>query len=124
MNINNRTEGRLIPEDLTFVALRPEFNQLGRILNISKGGLCFRYLSIEGKVGDSIYLDIDIFIGNSGYYLPGLSCKLIYDFEMTKKTTSLASMKFRLCGLKFISPGNKQIDQLEFYLNSHTQKEE
>jgi len=48
MNVDERRQHqRLRPKDLTFVALRPDFTQFGKILDINGGGLCFQYMIMD-----------------------------------------------------------------------------
>lgn len=119
IDVDRREQERLLPKDLTFVALRPDFARLGKMLDISKGGLCFRYIAStrgEDHTGDVTSLDIDMFLGKNGYYLAGVPCKLIYD----KKIEKGSLLEYRLCGLQFGELTKGQSDLLVFYLSNHT----
>ena len=115
---------RLRPKDLTFVAVRPKFAKLGRLLDINRRGLCFQYMvesRAEGDLaGSTVSLEIDIFIKNNEYYLPSLLCKLIYDAKMKDGMIFPLGLEYRRCGLKFRKPEKKQIDQLELFLKNQT----
>jgi len=120
MNAERRKKKRRKPEDMTFVAMRPEFTRLGRILDINKEGLCFQYMAKEAQRGNAASADIDIFTGGSEYYMAGVPCRLIYDAEIRKKMAYFTDVEYRRCGLQFLKLTKEQSDLLEFYLKNHT----
>ena len=124
MNTERRKNVRVKPKDPTFVALRPKFAKLGKLLDISTTGLCFQYMSeTKGKGGQlatPVSLEIDIFISNNGYYLPSLPCKLIYDTETKDRRIFPSGLEDRRCGLQFGELMKKQMDEVERYLKNHT----
>ena len=122
MNAERRRTLRLHPKELTFVVMRPEFSKSGKLLDISRGGLCFHYLfNSNPSEGRATSLKIDIFIINNGYYLPKVPCTLIYDVEKKETTSFPISIAFRRCGLQFGELSKEQNRQLELYLNNHTE---
>ena len=122
MNAERRRTLRLHPKEPTFVVMRPEFSKSGKILDISRGGLCFQYLfKSNPSEGGAVSVKIDIFIINNGYYLPKVPCKLIYDVEKKEATSFSISLEIRRCGLQFGELSKEQNRQLELYLNKHTQ---
>ena len=118
--IERRENLRLRPKKLTYVALRPDFSKLGKIQDISKGGLCFQYMTRESQGGDSRHFNIDIFISEDGYYLPSVPCKLVYEKKMKKAISHPIGLEYRLCGLQFEHLSGEQIGQLTHYLQHHT----
>jgi len=108
------------PKKMTYVALRPDFSKLGKIQDISMGGLCFQYMTKENQNGDSERFDIDIFISEDGYYLPNVPCKLVYEKKMRKAVSHPVSLEYRLCGLQFDKLSGEQVGQLTHYLTNHT----
>ena len=124
MNTERRENVRVRPKDPTYVALRPKFAKLGRLLDISQTGLCFQYMSESKDKGDQVAtpvsLEIDIFISNNGYYLPSLPCRLIYDTEVKDRKKLPSGLEDRRCGLHFGRLVKKQTDELTLYLKDHT----
>lgn len=115
-----RKQVRLMPKELTYIALRPEFSKLGRVLNITSSGLCFQYMT-EGNMPDNgLPLNLDIFIADDRYYLPCVSCHLIYDIETNDSTAFHAGMRHRICGVRFEKFKKEQSDQLKYFLKDHT----
>jgi hypothetical protein len=124
--MNSTTERRenlrLRPKEKTFVALRPEFVKLGKLLDISKRGLCFQYYSKGESIEKSPLLNIDMFISNNGYYLPNIPCRAIYDEKLSKGMKFVMGLEYRRCGLQFDTLSKQQIDQLDLFLNEHAER--
>ena len=114
---------RLRPKEKTFVALRPEFVKLGKLLDISKRGLCFQYFSRGESIRKSPKLNIDMFISNNGYYLPNIPCREIYDEKISKGMTVAMGLEYHRCGLQFDTLSKHQIDQLDLFLSEHAEAE-
>ena len=123
MNADRREIERSRPKDLTFVAVRSKSAKLGKLLDISREGLCFQYMAESGVQGDQAQnmtpLEIDMFVSKQRYHLTSLPCKLVYDTETAEGTTFLIGLEYRRCGLKFGNLIEKQTDQLKLYLGSH-----
>lgn len=124
MEDERREKERRQPKATTFVALRPDFVKLGKLLDISSSGLCFEYIAKGDVVPGSDDLEMDMFISGNGYYLPNVSCRLVYDVRTRQEMTFMVGMEYRRCGLQFARLSEKQMDQLEHYLMHHTTTEE
>lgn len=108
---------RFLPQDETYVALRPDFTKLGRLINISKGGLAFRYIAHQRQGQAPTHLDL--FTGNNGFHLSRLQCKVIYDIRFPENEKSSKLFEHRRCGLEFGEATEVQATQLELYLKNH-----
>ncbi|MFC1535272.1 hypothetical protein ACFL7M_18135 [Thermodesulfobacteriota bacterium] len=117
-----REKVRLRPENLTFVAVRPEFAKLGRLLDITIDGLCFQYMAHGDLVEYASSIEVDIFMNNNGYYLQSIPCEFIYDTVIEKEETLPTGVEFRRCGLHFVKLSKEHIDQLELYIKEYTAK--
>jgi PilZ domain len=115
-----REKERFRPKKRTFVVFKPQFLKLGKVLDISVDGLCFQYLAKEDQVGDAPAIEADIFMSDNGYYLPDISCKLIWDTEAKEKMTFPIGFQNRRCGLRFVQLNKEQQNKLEHYLQVHT----
>ncbi len=127
MDMTERREKfRLRPRDLTFVAIRPTFSKLGKLLNISGGGLCFQYMGQIGaddnQVGNGTSIEVDMFIKDKEYYLPRVPCSLVYDTELDRGMSFPIGLEYRCCGLKFKNFTKTQTGQLGIYLKDYTAK--
>ena len=122
MNIESerRESLRLRPKAATFVALRPEFSKLGKLLDINRSGLCFQYVSKGESVETPAALNIDMFVSNNGYYLPNIPCRMVYDEKLKREMDFVMGLEYRRCGLRFDQLDKEQMDQLNLYLQEHT----
>ena len=116
-----REKLRFRPKDATFVALRPNFVKLGKLLDINRSGLCFQYISRKDTTEETVSVDIDMFISSNGYYLPNVTCLLIYDEKIKKDSTHFIDLEYRRCGLQFDQLTRKQAEMLELYLQQHAE---
>ena len=120
MNFDERrAHPRLKPRELTFVAIRPDFTRLGKILDISGGGLCFQYMAKDKQPPDGSAVQADIFISSNGYYLPGVPCKMVYE-KKGQDITFPIGLEYRACGLQFQGLTQDQTEKINYYLNEHT----
>lgn len=124
MEDERRERDRRQPKSPTFVALRPEFVKLGKLVDISSSGLSFEYIAKGDVVSPPDTLKLDMFIGANGYYLPNVPCQLVYDVIIEKKSKLMVDLEYRRCGLQFARMSQRQIDQLEYYLRHHTKSGE
>jgi hypothetical protein len=77
----------------------------GRLENISKNGLAFRYIPLRGERAESD--TIDIMATDPGRcYLSGLVCRKIYDISALDEDQTFTGAETRLCGLEFVSIEN------------------
>ena len=116
-----REKLRFRPKDATFVALRPNFVKLGKLLDINRSGLCFQYISRKDTTEETVSVDIDMFISSNGYYLPNVTCLLIYDEKIKKDSSHFIDLEYRRCGLQFDQLTRKQAEMLELYLQQHAE---
>ena len=101
MNPERRVKPRLRPNQITYVAVRPDFHNLGRLLDISSDGLGFQYISNDDPVEDTTFLDIDLFMNQNRFYLQKISCKMIFDTPVDAGILSSKCLMLRRCGLQF-----------------------
>ena len=114
MEAERRKFRRLLPQEVTFATLRPHFTKLGKVKDISRGGLAFEYILNETQYTGSS--EIDIFSGDR-FYLPRIPSKIVYDMEIAEEYQGLLK---RRCGLQFGNLTKKQAAKLEFFLQNHT----
>ncbi|UCG63842.1 MAG: PilZ domain-containing protein [Deltaproteobacteria bacterium] len=117
MNTERRKTVRFLPRTEAYVALRPDFTKLGRLINISRGGLAFRYLAHQRQEQAPTHLDL--FTSNDGFHLSRLACRVIYDIRFPENEKSSKLFEHRRCGMKFGEVTEVQATQLEFYLKNH-----
>jgi hypothetical protein len=113
--VNQRRYARFrVPKD-AFAALGPDYIKVGQIINISMGGLAFRYLASEGPSNAS---ELDIFLAGRVFYLYKLPFETVRDFVTNEMPFSSTNMK--VCGLQFGGLTDKQKSDLRYFIQTHT----
>ena len=111
METERRKFTRFLAQDTAFAVLRPHFTKLGKIKDISEGGLAFDYIAYAGQKEDSS--GIDIFLSGNGFYLGRIPCKTKYDIKISERyQASTDHMEMRRCGLQFGELTEEQAAQL------------
>ena len=88
--VNQRQYARFrVPKD-AFAALGPDYIKVGQIINISMGGLAFRYLGSEGPSNAS---ELEIFLAGRAFFLYKLHFETVWDSLTDKKPCSCINMK-------------------------------
>lgn len=120
METEQRKCKRLLPQDTVFAVFRPNFTKLGKIKDISRGGLSFEYVAAhEGEKRD--LLEIDIFVPGDRFYLPRLPYKIIYDMKIVLEYQTFPDgMERRRCGLQFGDLTENQAAELDLFLKNGT----
>ena len=117
---DRRKAVRFQPLKSTFVALRPEFTRLGKVLDISSSGIRFQYLISEDNPVEKGPVALDLFIGSDGYYLPDIPCETVYERKMKQHNSDAVSLEQRQCGLKFRPMNIEQTEKLNLFIQNHT----
>ena len=117
---DRRRAVRFLPRKSTFVALRPEFIRLGKVMDISSSGLRFQYLISEDKQMEKGRVALDLFVGSEGYYLPDIPCETVYERKLEQHGSDAMGLEQRQCGLKFRALNQDQADKLNMFLRHHT----
>ena len=121
MKTERRKFTRFLAQNTAFAVLRPHFTKLGKIKDISRGGLAFEYeyIAYEGRKEDSS--GTDIFLSAGRFYLFRIPSKIIYDIKIVEENqTFIDRFERRRCGLQFGELTEEQAAQMEFFLNNHT----
>jgi hypothetical protein len=104
-----------VAED-TFVALRPHYYRIGKVLNISIDGLAFTYM-VDGKPpGQSFALDI--FLDGRTFFLKEVPFITIADVACDE--IPLGSVETRRMHVQFENLTSHQKDELESFIRNHS----
>jgi hypothetical protein len=98
------------------VAFVPYFSKQGRIIDISEGGLAFRYIS--GKKGfwrEFIAILIDRF----DFFLKDIPFQIVSDFQV-RRVNFFGVKPIRRCGGKFGNLTSSQTAKLEYFIKNYT----
>lgn len=118
MNTERRQFRRFLADDRSFACLRPHFGKLGKIKDISRGGLAFEYICTKGSEEKSSA--IDIFLSGDRFYLPKMPCRVVYDLQKGEDLTSISNFQVRKCGLEFGELTGEQKYKLKLFLNTYS----
>lgn len=109
--------------DDAYAALGRNYSKVGKVQDISIGGLAFDYTP-----GDITYQNadtIDIFIETTPFGLYNLPCTLVYDSIVKTpkvKNQFLDLLTTRRCGIKFGKLGKDEVKLLMKFISVHTEK--
>lgn len=98
-------------------------NKLGQIIDISMGGLSFKYIDTENESeGPEKRNEESIFLSSMGYYVGDLPFQTIADYKITD-TPSFSSMVVRKRHVKFTDLTFKQLFDLDHYMKNNVSEE-
>ena len=122
--VERRKSKRYKAADGAYAAISPKSHKLGQIIDISMGGLAFKYIdtnngdikndNIENK-NDS---EESIFLSSMGFYVGDLPFKTISDEEVTN-APSFSAMKVRERKVQSTDLSFKQLFDLDYYLRNN-----
>lgn len=114
---DRRSYPRYKVNDGAYAALSPDSTIMGQIIDISRGGLCFRYIVHREQAFES--MATHIFVGDNGFYLEKMPYKTIEDEQIDHGSTfSTIIMRQRRVYFSNLSPN--QFAQLDYFLLNRT----
>jgi hypothetical protein len=121
MRTEQRKDIRFLVEDDIIVAFRNGFTKIGKLKDISMGGLSFEHIYdgdlIRGSLRGHVFLWINEFD------MSKVPCKVVYDIPVRIPNEYYAfTIHFitRRCGLQFEALSEGQKAQLDFLLKTYT----
>ena len=100
-----------------FAALCNEFTALGQIIDISRGGLSFRYVASEARTYGSA--ELRILMTDGSFCFEKVPFKTIWDSAMPREFSS-GAITLRHCGVQFGDLTHSQRVDLEYFIHSYT----
>jgi hypothetical protein len=108
---------RLKTAENTFALLRGQVSKLGRVIDISNGGLAFRYVSIGERLKGSF--EVDLVSPRDDFRLKGFPVKVVSNFKRHSRTPS-GRIRLRRVGVQFGELTHDQISQLQHFMRNNT----
>jgi hypothetical protein len=101
-----RKHKRFRVQNGSFAALCPQFGILGQIIDISTGGLAFRYVASEERSKESSRLSI--LLTDGSFCFNKIPFEAVWDTPMPREF-SFGAITLRQCGVQFgeLTPGQK-----------------
>ena len=115
--MERRKYTRFRAKDGALIEVRSHRGRLGEIIDISKGGLAFRYIDIGDRPKGSF--ELDIFLKEKGFRLERVPARTISDLKMTKYFP-YSSTKTRRQGVQFGDLTQTQISKLDHFIKNYT----
>lgn len=116
-DIERRKYSRFWAKDGALIEVRSHRGRLGEIIDISKGGLAFRYIDIGDRPKGSF--ELDIFLKEADFRLEKVPAKTISDLKTTKYFP-YSSTKTRRQGVQFGELTRNQISKLDHFIKNYT----
>ncbi len=102
-------------KDGVYLASKPKLDILGKVKDLSTGGICFEH-PVYGDKADINMVDIDVYTKETMVHLKGVQLKLIYNLSMPVHPLSIET---RRCGLQFSCLSLKQSATLLYICNKY-----
>ncbi|MDY6951139.1 MAG: PilZ domain-containing protein [Thermodesulfobacteriota bacterium] len=119
--MEKRRHVRLLVEDNAFAALGARFTKVGRVKNVSTGGLAFEY--ITDVHSDEKASQLDVFVSGQDFHLPKVLCKVVYDIPVERSDLNRIFFQpfvTKQCGVQFEPLPEDKVAQLTIFLKTHT----
>jgi len=121
MEADKRKDKRFLVGEEVIVALRNKSSRVGRVKDISVGGLSFEHIYDEDLEGESSKRDVSLWVDN--YRMADIPCRVVYDIPISEPPEYdylSVHFKTRRCGVQFGELTENQETQLDFFLKTHT----
>lgn len=115
--VDKRKHKRFRSQDLAFAAFGSNSKEIGEIIDISRGGLAFRYISDGDQVNESA--ELEIYLAKYGFHLEMVPFNTISDFELPNEFPT-SSIIMRRRGVQFGELTQDQVSQLGYFIQNHT----
>jgi hypothetical protein len=117
--VERRKNKRYKAVEGAYAAISPHSHKLGQIIDISMGGLAFKYIDTSsGDIQEETEQEETVFLSSMGYYVGDLPFKTVADYELTN-APSFSSMKVRKRHIQFKDLSFKQLFDLDYYLRNN-----
>lgn len=107
--------------DDVFAALGNKFSKVGRVQDISIGGLSFEYI-LEQWPSDDVSC-IDIFVTSNNLHVSRIPCRLVYEIIVPppRNIISLSPcLRPKRCGVEFVALTEEQIKKIHRLIDKFT----
>lgn len=110
-------------KEKVFAALGEKFSRVGKVKDISVGGLAFEYVGEPESFND--LTRIDIFSTANGTHLRRIPCRKIYEQPITQgpdPAEDSETLNIKRCGVEFGSLSEGQVSQLKALIDRYGQR--
>jgi len=121
MEEDKRKDERYVVGEEVIVALRNRSSRVGRVKDISMGGLSFEHIYDEDLEGEPSKRDVSLWAAT--HSMADLPCRVVYDIPISERPEyDYLSIHFktRRCGVQFGKLTDNQETELGFFVKKHT----
>jgi len=115
--IKPRKYERYSAREGAIVALKPQSNILGQMIDIGMGGLSFRYIESHEPPGGSN--ELVILVASQSFFVDKVPFKTVSDIEM-ENNISFSSIQMRRCSVEFVCLSLEQAVSIQNFIMKHT----
>lgn len=116
-NEERRIEKRFEVKDKTFVISPSNPKKKYSMLDISKSGMSFKYLSVNDQVIENCRYNI--ITSDERFYMENIRCRTISDV-LLNETSGFVDISMRRRGIQFENLTNRQSETLGYFLQNYT----
>jgi len=113
LGAERRKHNRFKVQNGSFAALSPGFRVLGQIIDISTGGLAFRYVASKKRSKESSQLSI--LLTDGSFCFDNIPFKAVWDTSMPREF-SFGDITLRHCGMQFGKLTHGQKLDLQYFI--------
>jgi len=118
--VERRAHRRFRPKEGTYAVLSGPVSKMGQIIDVSRGGLAFRYIDIGDRPRETCVLDI--LREDNSFRLENVGFKIVSDLDASKDFP-FSTIPMRRCGGHLTGLSDRQIHDLEHLIESFTEAE-
>lgn len=121
MGDEQRKNIRFLAQDNAIVALQNVYTKVGKVKDISMGGLAFEHIDDEKPNSETSRRDILLWV--NGFRLSKLPGRIVYDIPLpppNEYQELIIHLVTRRCGIQFEALSEDQASQLDFFLKTYT----
>jgi hypothetical protein len=117
-----RKHQRLLPKEWVSAFCRTAFFGAGMLVDISMGGVAFRYNHDSGDDWEPLKgsLKMDLFKSRLSQNVVGIDCRVVYDTAVPWGIGGFGDYRLRRCGVEFGELSSDQASELGFFLKDFT----
>ena len=122
MDADKRKDARYVAQENVIVALQNGGTTVGKVRDVSKGGLSFEYI-IYDEDSNAKSMGRDIFIFVDGFSIRRVPCRVVYDIPVAEPESDdlyITPLATKRCGVQFETLSGEHKEKLEFLLQTYT----
>ena len=103
--------------EIALAVLKSKPFKMGQIMNISKGGLAFRYIDREAEAKEPF--ELDILFAQNAFHLNNVPFKVVADFAAASEYP-FSSIIMQQRGVQFGEMTPHQVSHLDYFIRNYT----